>query len=102
MSADQGLVTVSRSRSRLSATLAVGALGLGLLATPAGTAMANPTTPSQTSTASRQAPDSLFPEVGSSRYNVKHYAISLTYQTSGTIKAKTTLTAKAKKPLRSF
>lgn len=58
--------------------LAVGALGLGLLATPAGTAMANPTTPSQTSTASRQAPDSLFPEVGSSRYNVKHYAISLT------------------------
>jgi aminopeptidase N len=64
--------------------------------------MANPTTPSQTSTASRQAPDSLFPEVGSSRYNVKHYAISLTYQTSGTIKAKTTLTAKARKPLRSF
>jgi aminopeptidase N len=102
LSADQGLVTVSRSRPHLSVTLAVGALGLGLLATPAGTAMANPTTPSQTSTASRQAPDSLFPEVGSSRYNVKHYAISLTYQTSGTIKAKTTLTAKAKKPLRSF
>jgi aminopeptidase N len=82
--------------------LAVGALGLGLLATPAGTAMANPTAPSQTSTASRHAPDSLFPEVGSSRYNVKHYAISLTYQTSGTIKAKTTFTAKARKPLRSF
>jgi aminopeptidase N len=102
LSADQGLVTVSRSRPRLSAILAVGALGLGLLATPAGTAMANPTTPSQTSTASRQAPDSLFPEVGSSRYNVKHYGISLTYQTSGTIKAKTTLTAKARKPLRSF
>ncbi len=102
MSADQGLVTVSHCRPRLSAMLAVGALGLGLLATPAGTAMANPTAPSQTSTASRQTPDSLFPEVGSSRYNVQHYAISLTYQSSGAIKAKTILTTKARKPLRSF
>ena len=64
--------------------------------------IANPATPTQTSSSSRQAPDSLFPEVGSSRYNVKHYAIKLTYQTSGEIKAKTTLIAKTKKPLRSF
>jgi len=82
--------------------LAIGALGLGLLATPTGTAIAKPTTPTQTSTSSRQAPDSLFPEVGSSRYNVKHYAIKLTYQTSGEIKAKTTLAAKTKKRLKSF
>ena len=40
--------------------------------------------------------------MGSSRYNVKHYAIKLTYQTSGEIKAKTTLAAKTKKRLKSF
>ena len=102
MPAEQCLVNAATFRPRLSAVLAIGALGLGLLATPAGTAIANPTTPTQTSSSSRQAPDSLFPEVGSSRYNVKHYAIKLTYQTSGEIKAKTTLTAKTKKPLRSF
>ena len=102
MPAEQRLAAATTFRPRLSAVLAIGALGLGLLATPAGTAIANPATPKQTSTSSRQAPDSLFPEVGSSRYNVKHYAIKLTYQTSGEIKAKTTLTAKTKKPLRSF
>jgi aminopeptidase N len=81
---------------------AMGALGLGLLIAPAGTATADAVKCTTTSTSTRQAPDSLFPEVGSSRYNVKHYALSLTYQTSGSIKAKTTLLAKAKKPLRSF
>jgi aminopeptidase N len=80
--------------------LAAGALGLGLLATPMGTAIAKPTTPTQATTSTQQ--DSLFPEVGSSRYDVKHYAISLSYQSSGDIKAKTTLTAKVRKPLRSF
>jgi aminopeptidase N len=82
--------------------LAIGALSLGLLATPSGIALAKPATPTQASTASRQAPDSLFPEVGSSQYDVKHYAISLGFQSSGDIKAKTTFTAKAKKPLTSF
>jgi aminopeptidase N len=82
--------------------LAIGALSLGLLATPSGIALAKPATPTHASTASRQAPDSLFPEVGSSRYDVKHYAISLGFQSSGDIKAKTTFTAKAKKPLKSF
>ena len=67
-----------------------------------GTTIANPAAPSQTSTSTRQAPDSLFPEVGSSRYNVKRYAINLTYQTSGNIKAETTLTAQTRKPLRRF
>jgi aminopeptidase N len=102
MSAEQRLVTIPAFRPRLSAMLAIGALGLGLLATPTGTAFAEPVALTQTATSSRQAPDSLFPEVGSGRYDVKHYAISLTYRPSGKIKAKTTITAKTKKPLKSF
>jgi aminopeptidase N len=62
-----------------------------------GTAIAAPT---QNATSSKA--DSLFPEIGSSRYDVKHYGISLTYQSPGDIKARTTLAAKARKPLRSF
>jgi aminopeptidase N len=102
LSADQHLVPTSAFRPRLSAVLAIGALSLGLLATPSGIAIAKPATPTKASIASRQAPDSLFPEVGSSRYDVKHYAISLSFKSSGNIKAKTTFTAKAKKPLKSF
>jgi aminopeptidase N len=102
LSADQRLLNVSKLRSRLCALLAISALGFALLATQAGTAIAEPAAPSQSSTSTRQAPDTLFPEVGSSRYNVEHYAINLTYQTSGNIKAKTTLTAKTRKPLRRF
>jgi aminopeptidase N len=75
-------------------------LGSDFLLPPWGTAIAKPTTPTQATTSSQQ--DSLFPEVGSSRYDVKHYAISLSYQSSGDIKAKTTLTAKARKSLTSF
>ena len=63
MPAEQRLVNAATFRPRLSGGLAIVALGLGLLATPAGTAIANPTTPTQTSSSSRQAPDSLFPEV---------------------------------------
>jgi aminopeptidase N len=102
MPAAQRSMTTLARRPRLSAMAAMGALGLGLLIAPAGTATADAVKCTTTSTSTRQAPDSLFPEVGSSRYNVKHYALSLTYQTSGSIKAKTTLLAKAKKPLRSF
>ena len=102
MPAAQRSMTTLALRPRLSAMVAMGALGLGLLIAPAGTATADAVKCTTTSTSTRQAPDSLFPEVGSSRYNVKHYALSLTYQTSGSIKAKTTLLAKAKKPLRSF
>ena len=94
MSVDQGLMAVPNTGRRLSSMLAIGAFGLGLLVTPAGIAVADPGTTTQTSTTSRHAPDSLFPEVGSSRYDVKHYAISLSYQLSGDIKAKTTLTAR--------
>ena len=102
MSADQRLVATSAPRRRVPAALAIGALGLGLLATPSGLAIAKPATPTQATAASRQAPDSLFPEQGSSKYDVKHYAISLGFESAGDIKAKTTLTAKARKPLRSF
>ena len=58
--------------------------------------------PPQPQAACDKPPDSLFPEVGSSRYNVKHYAIKLSYQTSGEIKAKTTVIAKTRKSLKSF
>ncbi len=102
MSADQCLVTTSTFRTRLTATLAAGALGLGLLAIPSGIAIAKPATPTQTSTSSRPTTDSLFPEQGSNKYNVKHYAINLSFYSSGNIKATTTFSAKAKKPLTSF
>jgi aminopeptidase N len=102
MPAAQRSVTASARRPRLSAIAAMGALGLGLLIAPAEIAAADPAECRPTSTSTRQAPDSLFPEQGSSLYNVKHYAIKLSYQTSGEIKAKTTLIAKTKKRLRSF
>ena len=102
MSADQRLVPISALRPRLGALLAVGALGLGLLATPAGVAIAKPAAPTQGTNTARPARDSLFPDQGSSKYDVKHYAISLGFDTSGEIKAKTSITARAKKPLRSF
>jgi aminopeptidase N len=70
-----------------------------LLIAPARTATADPTG-STTSISARQ--DSLFPEQGSSQYNVKHYAIGLTFKPSGEIRAKTTLVAKTKKRLESF
>jgi hypothetical protein len=89
MPAAQRSMTAFALRPRLSAMAAMGALGLGLLIAPAGTATADPAK-STTSTSTRQAPDSLFPEQGSSRYDVKHYAIGLTFKTSGEIKAKTT------------
>ena len=101
MPAAQRSMTAFALRRRLSAMAAMGALGLGLLIAPAGIANADPAE-STNSTSTRQAPDSLFPDQGSSRYDVKHYAIKLSYQTSGEIKAKTTVIAKAKKRLTSF
>jgi aminopeptidase N len=99
MSVARHPVATSAFRPRISAVVAMGALGLGLLIAPAGTATADPPA---TSTSTRQAPGSLFPEQGSSRYNVKHYAIGLTFETSGEIKAKTSLIAKSRKRLKSF
>jgi hypothetical protein len=88
MPAAQRSVSPYALRPRLSANLAIGALGLGLLIAPAGIATADPAKSTATSASTQQAPDSLFPEQGSSRYDVKHYAISLTFKSSGEIKAK--------------
>jgi aminopeptidase N len=102
MFAAQHPVTAFAFRPRLSAVAAIGALGLGLLIAPAGTAAAEPATCTPAAASKRHAPDSLFPEQGSSRYDVKHYAIGLSFKTSGEIKAKTSLVAKARKRLKSF
>ena len=102
MPAGQRSITSFAQRPRLSAMAAMGALALGLLIAPAGIATADPPECPTTSTSTRHARDSLFPEQGSSRYDVKHYAIGLTFKSSGEIKAKTTLIAKAKKRLKSF
>jgi aminopeptidase N len=102
MLAAQRSITAFAPRPRLSAMAAMGALALGLLIAPAGIAAADPPECATTSTSTRHARDSLFPEQGSSRYDVKHYAIGLTFKSSGEIKAKTTLMAKAKKRLKSF
>lgn len=46
--------------------------------------------------------DSLFPDIGTSAYDVTHYAIDLTYEQAGSIRASTTITAKAAARLESF
>ena len=46
--------------------------------------------------------DSLFPRIGTSAYDVKHYKIELTYADDGSIRASTTITARTKDPLKSF
>ncbi len=46
--------------------------------------------------------DSLFPRVGTSTYDVKHYAIDLTYAEDGSVRTRTTITANARHPLASF
>jgi Peptidase M1 N-terminal domain len=102
MPAAQPSMTAFALRPRLPAMAAMGALGLGLLIAPAGIATADPAKSTTTSTSARQAQDSLFPEQGSDRYDVKHYAIKLNYQTSAEIKAKTTVIAKTTKRLKSF
>ena len=46
--------------------------------------------------------DSLFPHIGTSAYDVRHYAIELTYADDGSIRARTTITARTPHPLESF
>ena len=93
----------TRNTRPLTALLAAGAVGLGLLGVPTGLAAAEPNTARQTPTAgSLTAGDTLFPTVGNGGYDVRHYAINLRYARSGSITARTTIRAKAKKPLSSF
>ena len=46
--------------------------------------------------------DSLFPEIGNTGYDVRHYTIALAYAADGSIRATTTIEAKAKQKLSSF
>ncbi len=46
--------------------------------------------------------DSLFPDVGTSAYDVKHYTIKLTFADDGSIRARTAITARAPERLASF
>ena len=87
----------------VTALLASAAVGLSLLGVPTGLAAAEPNAARQAPTpGSRTAGDSLFPEVGNGGYDVRHYAISLRYASSGSITARTRIRAKAKKALSSF
>ena len=92
--------------SRWAARLGVGALAAALL--PLAPATAAPVV--TTAPAAAPAPvaggsgvgDSLFPETGNTGYDVRHYAIALTYAKDGSIRATTTIQAKAKERLSSF
>lgn len=83
-----------------AALLTSTAVGLALL--PAAPATAAPA-----ASAAKPAPvaggqtvgDSLFGEIGGTGYDVRHYGIALAYATDGTIKATTTIQAKAARPL---
>ncbi|MGH3457366.1 M1 family metallopeptidase [Aeromicrobium sp.] len=46
--------------------------------------------------------DSLYPDIGTSAYDVDHYAIDLTYADGGEVKARTTIRANTTTPLSSF
>jgi hypothetical protein len=88
--------------SRRSTSLAVGvvaAVALGLVpagaSAPAGAADGTP--------GGESAGDSLFPTIGNTGYDVRHYGISLRYaRATGRIAATTAITARATKPLSSF
>lgn len=93
----------------LAGTLA-GSLAIGFLV-GAAPAEATPVLPAASTSQSKAKPvagsqrsgDSLFPTVGNGGYDVKHYAITLTYDaTTKRIAARTTIEAKATKPLSSF
>ena len=91
-----------------AARVAVGTLAVAMLPLAATTASAAPVV--TTAPVAVPAPvagrpsvgDSLFPEIGNTGYDVRHYAIALAYATDGSIRATTTIQAKAKKRLSSF
>lgn len=92
---------------RSPAVLAVGALAVSLVPL-APTAVAAPV--ATVAPAAAPAPvaggqssgDSLFPTIGNTGYDVRHYAIALTYASDTSIKATTTIEAKAERRLSSF
>ena len=88
--------------SRRSTSLAVGvvaAVALGLV--PAGASA--PAAAADGTPGGESAGDSLFPTIGNTGYDVRHYGISLRYaRATGRIAATTAITARATKPLSSF
>lgn len=89
---------------RWTVRFAVGALGVALvpLAPPAASATpALAATPAAVA-GGHSAGDSLFPTIGNTGYDVKHYAIALTYAADRSITATTTIEARAKRRLSSF
>lgn len=90
-----------RQASALAASFALGATmltGLAGLSVPAQAQPAKTTA----SPGSTSIGDSLFPTIGNGGYNVKHYSITLNYAKSGSIRASTTIRAKASKRLSRF
>jgi len=93
---------------RLVARLAAGALAVSLLPLAPTTATAAPVAtvvPAAAATAvagGHSAGDSLFPPIGNTGYDVRHYAIALAYAADGSIRATTTIEATAKRRLSSF
>ena len=106
----RGRATVPLVRRLLrgsAALLSSAALGLAVL--PAVPASAAPLASAPLLTATRPAVvgaptsgDSLFGTYGNTGYDVRHYGIRLTYASSGSIRATTTVDARAAKPLSRF
>ncbi len=91
-----------------AARLAAGALASSLLPLGATTATAAPAaTPAPAAAPAavaggHSAGDSLFPTIGNTGYDVAHYKIALAYAADGSIRATTTIEAKAERKLSSF
>ncbi|GAB2576606.1 M1 family metallopeptidase [Microlunatus antarcticus] len=93
---------------RWAVTLGSGALAVSLLPLAPMAASAAPV--ATVAPAAAPAPvaggttvnDSLFPEIGNTGYDVRHYKIALAYAPDGSVKATTTIEAKADKKLSSF
>ena len=94
-----------------AARLAAGALAVSLLplapttasaAPGAGVVPADPAAAPAAVAGGRSVGDSLFPTIGNTGYDVRHYKIALTYATDGSVRATTTIEATAKERLSSF
>ena len=87
-----------------AALLTVAALGLAAL--PAAPASAAPAAPAAAKppavVGGAGSGDTLFPTYGNTGYDVRHYGIRLAYASDGSIRATTTVDAKATKPLSRF
>ncbi|MGI3782236.1 MAG: M1 family metallopeptidase [Janthinobacterium lividum] len=83
-------------------TLAVSLLPLAPTASAAPAATVAPAAAPAAVAGGTTVNDSLFPKIGNTGYDVRHYAIALAYAADGTIAATTTIEATAKQKLSSF